>query len=95
MDTSDKDITLSKTKMHINEYGFKFYKNLKGKYHRLNGPAIEYSFGAKYWYEEGSCHRTDGPAIEDVDGNKDWFILNKNLEEKDFNSWILRIRKCM
>jgi len=60
------------TKMYINKYGDKAYKNSKGY-----------------------CHREDGPAIEYSDISKSWYILYKKLEEKDFNSWINRIKKCI
>jgi len=64
----------------------------EGLLHRLDGPTCDYSNGNKYWYKEGLYHRVDGPACEYVDGDKIWYILNKSLEEKDFNSWILRIK---
>jgi len=83
----------SNTKIYIDRYESKIYKNSKGSLHRLNGPAIEYLDGDNSWYKEGMLHRADGPAIEHSDGNKEWFILYKGLEEKEFNSWILRIKK--
>ena len=48
--------------------------NLEGKYHRENGPAIEWADGSKYWYLNGQLHRVDGPAVEWVDGSKEWWI---------------------
>ena len=51
--------------------GIKHFKN--GKLHRENGPAIYYTDGDKYWYNEGQLHREDGPAIERVDGSKRWY----------------------
>jgi len=30
-----------------------------GKYHRLDGPAIEYKNGTKHWYQNDKLHRTD------------------------------------
>jgi hypothetical protein len=51
--------------------------NDKGKFHRLDGPAIEYANGAKVWYVNGKQHRLDGPAIEYVDGHKSWFVDGK------------------
>jgi len=81
--------------MYISEYGSKFYKNSKGLYHKLDGPAIEWSNGDKYWFKEGKHHRIDGPAWEYFSGYKYWYILGKSLEEKEFNSWISRIQKCI
>jgi len=83
----------SNSKMYIDEYGSKFYKNSKGEFHRKNGPAIEWADGTKIWYKKGKFHRADGPAFEYSDGTKYWNILHKRLEEKEFNSWTIRIQK--
>jgi hypothetical protein len=56
----------------IDENGTKTWK-LDGKYHRLDGPAIEDS-GYKAWCIDGRVHRLDGPAIEFYDGSKEWWI---------------------
>jgi hypothetical protein len=50
---------------------------LKGKYHREDGPAIEWADGSKAWYRNGKRHRVDGPAIEYVDGPKQWWLNGK------------------
>ena len=49
----------------VDTYGNIRYYNKKGQYHRLDGPAVEYSDGTKDWYQNGRLHRIDGPAIED------------------------------
>jgi len=85
----------STTKMYIDKNGTKRYYNSKGKLHRKDGPAVEVINGDKWWYKEGQVHRIDGSAIEWEDGDKFWFILHKRLNEKDFNSWILRLQKCI
>lgn len=54
----------NETKMYINEYGDKLWRNEKGELHREDGPAIEYPDGYKQWYINGKRHRADGPAIE-------------------------------
>jgi len=64
----------------------------EGLLHRENGPAWNYISGAKYWFKEGMYHRTDGPAIEYSSESKSWHILALEFEEKDFNSWINRIK---
>jgi hypothetical protein len=46
-------------------------------YHRLDGPAIEYSNGDKFWYLNGKRHRLDGPAKEYSDGDKFWYKNDK------------------
>jgi hypothetical protein len=59
-----------------------WYKN--NKFHRTDGPAVEYADGSKFWYKNGKYHRTiwykngkyhrtNGPAIERVDGTKEWY----------------------
>ena len=40
------------------------YYNALGQLHREYGPAVEYSYGARAWYQNGKRHRVDGPAIE-------------------------------
>jgi hypothetical protein len=52
------------------------------EYHREDGPAVEYSYGAKEWYLNGNPHREDGPAVEDADGTKEWY-LNGRLHRED------------
>ena len=67
----------------MTEYKVKVYDthtvwyNLEGKYHRENGPAIEWADGRKYWYINGEPHRTDGPALEWANGDKSWLINGK------------------
>ena len=60
----------------INEFGTKYWYK-ESKFHRLDGPAIEFVSGTKYWYKEGNRHREDGPAIEWASGDKAWFIEGK------------------
>jgi hypothetical protein len=68
----------------INERGTKRWR-LNGKYHRIDGPAIEFEDGGKEWYLNGERHRVDGPAVEDVDGHKEWW-LNGDLYY--FDEWL-------
>ena len=51
-----------------------------GKLHRLDGPAVKYFNGDKYWYKEGNRHRLDGPAIECSNGTKIWYYEDKYIE---------------
>ena len=54
-----KTINVDWNGLPINFTGIAIYPNgnkfwfVKGKHHRLDGPAIEYSDGSKYWYIEG------------------------------------------
>jgi hypothetical protein len=61
------------------------YWYLNGKYHREDGPAIEWSNGDKSWYLMGKLHREDGPAFEGSNGHKEWWLMGKQLTEKEFN----------
>jgi hypothetical protein len=67
----------------IDRYGNKYWKNKAGEYHRIGGPAIEYSNGAKSWYQNGERHRIDGPAIEYSNGNKFYFLRGQHFETKE------------
>jgi hypothetical protein len=58
--------------LEIDKFGTKIWKNKNGEFHRLDGPAIEYSSGKKAWYQNGKVHRLDGHAIESADGRKWW-----------------------
>ena len=59
----------------------KRWLNNKGQYHRLDGPAIEWSNGTKEWFINGKPHRVDGPAAEWANGNKFWYINGKYHRE--------------
>jgi len=54
---------------------------LDEKYHREDGPAIEWSDGYKVWYLNGNRHREDGPAIEYADGGKEWWVNGERHRE--------------
>jgi hypothetical protein len=65
----------------VEDNGDKFwYQN--GKFHRLDGPAVEYADGHKTWYQYGKYHRLDGPAIEGANGYKVWH-QNGKLHRED------------
>ena len=83
----------------MTEYKVKVYddrtewRNLEGKFHRENGPAIEHSDGYKSWWINGQRHRIDGPAIEWDDGYKEWCINGKQYTEQSFNEYINKQNK--
>jgi hypothetical protein len=60
----------------VDEYGNKRWY-LNGKFHRVEGPAIEYADGYKSWYINGKQHREDGPAVEFANGSKCWYLNDK------------------
>jgi antitoxin component YwqK of YwqJK toxin-antitoxin module len=54
---------------------------LNGKFHREDGPAIEYADGTKKWCLNDKLHREDGPAVEWSDGAKKWYLNGKPHRE--------------
>ena len=63
-------------------YGKYWYQN--GKFHRIDGPSIEYNSGSKHWYQNGKRHRIDGPAIEWCYGSKSYYIKGKFYDENEY-----------
>ena len=56
------------------EDGDKIWRNEKGQIHRKKGPAIEYSYGNREWWQNNKRHRVGAPAIENVHcGVKLWY----------------------
>ena len=56
--------------------------NKANQLHRLDGPAVEYADGTKFWYKNEKLHRLDGPALEYSNGTKAWY-QNGNLHRLD------------
>ena len=56
---------------------------LNGRYHREDGPAIEWADGTKRWYINGEYHREDGPAVEYPDGTKSWYLNGEKMTEQE------------
>ena len=66
--------------MTTDEYGNKRWR-LNGKFHREDGPAIEWADGDKEWWLNGKYHREDGPAFEGVSGFKAWWLNDEKYED--------------
>lgn len=64
-------------KVTVDSYKTIRWYNVKGKFHRLDGPAIEYTNDRKEWWVDGKRHRLDGPAIEWANGTKEWWVEGK------------------
>ena len=79
---------MSKKTTYTDSVGNKFwYKD--GKFHRDDGPAIEYANGNKYWYKDGLRHRDDGPAVEYADGTKYWYIYGNEYSEVEYGEYMI------
>jgi len=76
MNRENKMTTTKKPRKYTQKNGTITYK-LNGKYHRENGPAVEYPNGDKSWYINGKLHREDGPAVEWSNGTKYWYLNDK------------------
>jgi hypothetical protein len=74
--------------LSIDALGTKLWKNRDGKFHRLDGPAIEYTGGTKEWWQNGKLHRLDGPAIEYGNGAEEWW-REGSLHRLDGPAYIL------
>ena len=83
--------------MTVNKNGAKEWR-LNGKFHRLDGPAIEsVGRGGKEWWQNGKRHRLDGPAIELFGIAEEWWQNGKRhrldgpaIEWADgFKAWYL------
>jgi hypothetical protein len=57
-----------------NDKTVRWFDKPNGQLHRVDGPAVEYVNGSKYWYLNGQLHRTDGPALEYASGSKHWYL---------------------
>jgi len=83
-------LELSNTKepfynVEINRFGTIFYYDEDGKFHNLNGPAIEYVDGSKAYYVDGNLHRIDGPAVIYSDGEVEYWLNGKKLTKEEFD----------
>ena len=73
----------------MTEYKVKVYddrtewRNLEGKFHRENGPAIEHSDGYKSWWINGQRHRIDGPAIEGMMDIKNGILMGHIIPDQN------------
>ena len=65
--------TVQQSTMMVNEFSTKTWR-INGKYHREDGPAIEWANGDKEWYLHDKLHREDGPAFEGASGFKAWYL---------------------
>jgi len=82
-----------KSKLTIDKLGNKFWKLPSGKFHRKDGPAIEYSNGNKYWYINGKLHIENGPTCKCNNGYKAWYINDVEYKVKMRSKKLLKLLK--
>jgi hypothetical protein len=70
----------------------KEYRNESGQYHRIDGPAVEYSNGSKEWYINGKLHRENGPAIILGNGVKCWFLNDIEYTEEEYQNELIKLK---
>ena len=64
----------------------------KGKLHRKDGPAVEWSDGSYFWFLDGKGHRLDGPAHKVVNGEIRYFIDGEEFSESDYWKEVEKIK---
>jgi len=80
-----------KYRIDVDTHGTRRYYNCTGRYHRDEDPAVEYTNGTKYWWQNGILHRTGGPAIMWPDGRKWWYLNDRPLTEAEFNQRVKNV----
>lgn len=83
------DITYEEYVMYMASPEKDWYRidfQLGDRRHRLDGPAVEYANGAKFWFVNDKSHRLDGPAIIWETGAKAWYVDGKRYLEQDYSS---------
>jgi len=74
-----------KSKLTVYDNGNKSWELPNGKFHREDGPAVEYSNGSKQWWLNGLRHRENGPAVE-LSSGKEWWLNGKNYTEQEYKN---------
>jgi hypothetical protein len=76
------------TKKEVCQNNIVRYYDSKGRRHRLDGPAIEYSGKKGWWYVNGRRHRLDGPALVWYDCAC-WAINGVDYKKTQHNALVL------
>ena len=63
-------------KLTIDKYGNKHWR-LKKKLHRIDGPAIEYANGSKFWF-------LNGKQVKKED------VIKENLTEREYIEFVIK-----
>ena len=64
--------------LYISVCGDKVWCKQNEKIHRLNGPAMQFDNGTR-WFQNNKPHRLDGPAKSFANGVKQWFYHGKHI----------------
>ncbi len=65
--------------------------HVRGRLHRVSGPAVVYPNGAYQWWHSGFLHRADGPAVGYYDGRVDWWLWGEYCHS--MQSWMAENRE--
>lgn len=68
------------------------HRDIQGRYHCEDGPAIIYDNGTKKWLRHGKLHREDGPAIEWGTGSSAYFLNGEEYSKDDWDNKLLEIK---
>jgi hypothetical protein len=78
----------------INAVSDKIWRDTKGNFHRLNGPAFVHKNGDCSWYRHGQLHRDDGPAVEwPSDGTEEWYKDGKPYKPSAHELMVWKMKK--
>jgi len=82
-----KDTISGETLYVVKNYDSEFYYKDKAKQirHRVDGPAVEWSHGTKYWIRNNEYHRLDGPANDFPFSEQLFFVGNVYITGIDEN----------
>lgn len=69
----------------VDHNGAIHYKNKLGLHHRLDGPALEYRDGSKYWMVDGRYHREDGPAMSLSDKTEYYYLEGSQYQKINYD----------
>ena len=72
----------------------KIWYDSDGKWHRDDGPAVEWENVATTWYKHGKLHREDGPAVEWANGDKAYYLEDIEYTEEEYWAKIKQLKKC-
>ena len=82
LDVLAEELTLRVVKKDGNTW----YFNKNSELHRINGPAVIWANGDKFWCQHNKYHRLDGPATIYRFGARAWYIDDKEYTEAQFNA---------